>query len=247
MRSKVLLAVGVLAVFALLLSAAVVLAQPLYQEYAGRLGPGDSNYSMNTGKYFQTHEWFLRADQRHTIDLRSSDFDAYLILRDEWGREVARDDDSGGGLNARIVFTPTFAGRYFLEVTTYRMNETGVYRLIRMSEPMLSGETVVQGYLSPGRELWLRPGCYYQEHSFAFLPGRSYTIELNSDRGGSWFDPYLYLVDGMGQVVRSDDDSGGDLNARITGFVPSAGMNYRIIVSSFARGATGGYRLLIRW
>src|SRR5262249_17921184 len=38
----------------------------------------------------------------YRIDLRSKDFDPYLRLEDAWGKELATDDDSGGGLNARI-------------------------------------------------------------------------------------------------------------------------------------------------
>lgn len=39
------------------------------------------------------------------IDMRSTDFDPYLILLDANGNQIATDDDGGGGLNARIQRT----------------------------------------------------------------------------------------------------------------------------------------------
>ncbi len=63
------------------------------------------------------------------ITLNSSDFDSYLLLYDENGFEIARDDDSGGDLNSRIgPFELAQSGTYTIEVTTYSYisyNETG--------------------------------------------------------------------------------------------------------------------------
>ncbi len=62
------------------------------------------------------------------IDLRSGDFDAYLIITDERGIIVDLDDDSGGGTDARVAtrFAP---GRYVVIVTSYFVYETGRYEL----------------------------------------------------------------------------------------------------------------------
>lgn len=257
MRGRVRLVALLLAVAAMFVSAGFVLAQANYQEFAGVLGPGTSMHSPMTQKYYTTYDFTLAPDRNYTFDLMSSEFDAYLILRDSMGREVARDDDSGSGLNARLVYRPPFYGSYRLEVTTYHTNQTGSYRLAMTAisdggpMPPSGGTFVSTGYLVPGPELWLRPGAYYREHTFAFVPGRTYTIDLESPMvyGGDsqLFDPYLFLVDQWGQVVRSDDDSGGNLNARITNFVPTPGVNYRIFVTSYVQHATGSYRLMIRW
>jgi hypothetical protein len=43
--------------------------------------------------------------------------DPYLILLDSQGKEVARDDDSGGGLDARIRFSPKKSGDFTVVAT----------------------------------------------------------------------------------------------------------------------------------
>ncbi len=42
---------------------------------------------------------------------------------------LARDDDSGGGTNARIVFTVPAAGAYRIIANTYRQGSYGAYTL----------------------------------------------------------------------------------------------------------------------
>lgn len=52
---------------------------------------------------------------------------AYLILS---GHGVfIQDDDSGGNLNARIIFTPTVTGTYNLYATTFVRGQRGAYRI----------------------------------------------------------------------------------------------------------------------
>jgi hypothetical protein len=65
----------------------------------------------------------------HTITLRSRDFDAYLIVYDDLGKELARDDDSGGDLDAQIMFRAPYTGTYYLVATTFSRGEMGRYRL----------------------------------------------------------------------------------------------------------------------
>jgi len=50
------------------------------------------------------HVVALNAGQSYTIDLIGRGFDAYLRLEDKAGKGLAEDDDSGGDLNAQIVF-----------------------------------------------------------------------------------------------------------------------------------------------
>lgn len=60
----------------------------------------------------------LRAGESYVISMRSSDFDTYLRLEFA-GKELARDDDGGGGLNSRIVFTPERTGDYRIIATSF--------------------------------------------------------------------------------------------------------------------------------
>jgi len=60
----------------------------------------------------------LDPDRTYRIDLMSKAFDSYLRLNAPAGNEVARDDDSGGMLNARIVYNCTQTGQYRIIATS---------------------------------------------------------------------------------------------------------------------------------
>ena len=62
------------------------------------------------------------AANAYQIDLVSTAFDAYLRVLDKDGLELAFDDDSGGNLNARLVFTPPAAGPYRIVATSFNTN-----------------------------------------------------------------------------------------------------------------------------
>ncbi len=55
-------------------------------------------------------------------------------------------------------------------------------------------------------------------------------------------DPYLRVETLAGQTLAVDDDSGGNLNARIVFKAPSSA-KYRIVATSFAPGMTGDFTL----
>jgi len=86
-----------------------------------------------------------------------------------------------------------------------------------------------------------RPGSYYALHRVYLQAGQTYQIDLQSGQ----FDTYLVLLDCHQQFVASDDDSGGNLNARIRYTVPSSGF-YEVMVTSYRAGATGSYGLSVR-
>lgn len=76
----------------------------------------------------------LLKGQSYVIDLASKDFDAYLILQNALGTLRAHDDDSGGGLNARIAFTAKADGIYRL-VAAALDRKPGAFQLtIRVGE-----------------------------------------------------------------------------------------------------------------
>jgi RNA polymerase sigma-70 factor (ECF subfamily) len=87
--------------------------------------PADAKANHGPSK---KHTIFLRKGHPYVIDLVSSDFDAFLRLEDSKGKELARDDDSGGGLNARIQINPPVEGVYTLIVSSFDKH-AGSYRL----------------------------------------------------------------------------------------------------------------------
>jgi len=79
-------------------------------KYEGKLAAGEQRtfpVAMINGKTY-------------VIDLGSSEIDAYLHLRNPLGQVVAQDDDSGGGLNARIIFPCPGSGTYEIIASDFR-------------------------------------------------------------------------------------------------------------------------------
>jgi serine/threonine-protein kinase len=64
----------------------------------------------------------LAAGKTYVIDMVSPDqqaLDPYLVLSDALGKKLAEDDDSGGGLNARIIFRPAQDGTFRIRATSF--------------------------------------------------------------------------------------------------------------------------------
>ena len=61
----------------------------------------------------------LRQGQAYVIEMNSTEFDCFLRFLDPQGKQLAQDDDSGGNLNSRIVFTIPTTGTYEIVATTY--------------------------------------------------------------------------------------------------------------------------------
>lgn len=86
-------------------------------------------------------EWAVSATsgQRVTVTMESSAVDAYLIVLNEGGMEVASDDDGGDGLAARIDFRAPATGRYTILATTASAGQTGEYTIRLEVEPTAEG------------------------------------------------------------------------------------------------------------
>jgi hypothetical protein len=67
----------------------------------------------------KTFEVQMSAGKSYTIDMISQQIDSYLRLEDAAGKQLAQDDDSGGNLNARIIFRPQQDGVYRVISTTF--------------------------------------------------------------------------------------------------------------------------------
>ncbi len=100
----------------------------LNSQVRGQLRQG--NPTLPDNSFYNAYLFQGRAGQRVEIELRSQDFDAYLLLLgvDRSDFQV-QDDDSGGGLNARIVATLPADGRYIILANSFAGGETGNYEL----------------------------------------------------------------------------------------------------------------------
>jgi hypothetical protein len=94
----------------------------------GRLEPGDSVVGDST--YADVYLFRPTRGGEVVMDLRSSDFDAYLMLQDAAGRSLATDDDGGSGRDARLRYTVSAGATYRLLANSYgEERATGAYRL----------------------------------------------------------------------------------------------------------------------
>ena len=70
----------------------------------------------------------LEAGKSYQFDC-TSDWDNWLRIEDAKGKQLAEDDDSGGGTNAQIVFECKTAGEYRVIVTSFNGGDTGEFTL----------------------------------------------------------------------------------------------------------------------
>jgi hypothetical protein len=187
----------------------------------------------------------LEQGKRYQIDMTSSTVDSYLRLEDSTGKELAHDDDSGGGRNARIRFACPKNGTYRIIATSFG-GGAGPFSLVvtTSEEPKLvlqNGEAKIEAELSDSdTKDSLRKASYCKVYTLQLTMGKTYQIDMRSNR----MDSYLRLEGGGGAQVAEDDDSGGALNARIV-FNCAADGTYRIVATTLA-GGTGPFSLTVR-
>jgi hypothetical protein len=95
----------------------------------GTLGSSDVLSADST--YVQSWTLAGQAGQTITIELVSTEFDAYVMLRGPGitGSRDYSDDDSGGNCNARLTVTFPQTGEYEIIVNTAGKMETGAFTL----------------------------------------------------------------------------------------------------------------------
>lgn len=103
------------------------------QQVSGNLTPMDQRWD---NKPIQIWAFTCAAGQAFQMDILSS-WDNYAMVFDPMGTAVARDDDTGEGLNARLNYTCAMTGVYRLGVTTFTSSTTpGAYTMQLQSMAM---------------------------------------------------------------------------------------------------------------
>jgi hypothetical protein len=181
----------------------------------------------------------------YTIRMDTPEFDAYLRLEDAKGKQLAEDDDSGGGLNAQIVFAPSKAGTYRIIATTFGPGMAGFYTL--SVRPSRGQAAIRQTILKVAAALTnmdpfdaVRKASYAKVYMVNLEAGKRYQIDMTS----SQVDAFVRLEDAKGEQLAQDDDGGGGNNARIL-FRPLQSGRYRIIATTFADAQTGNFNLVV--
>lgn len=170
-----------------------------------------------------------------SMDRIDGDLDAYLVLADSNLRELVQDDDSGGNQNALIDgFLLPADGTYYIIATRYDREQgrtSGRFRL-----RLTSQGSAFDGVPPNVRRLNYRPGMSLTgtiddvtpQIDYVFWGVEGDTITVSMNRGDGNLDPVLFIFDeSRSQTLATDDDSGGNQNARIDRFtIPETGLYY---------------------
>jgi hypothetical protein len=184
-------------------------------------------------------DWKFFAEQGETVEISLvGGFDTFLELYDSDGRELARDDDGGDGLNSLICAqTLPYTGVYRIIVRAYSSRSEGGWYTLSVNSAVPSelrrieyGETIT-GTVDQ---------CGGARFSFRGEAGDRMTIDM-SIAGG---DAYLILYDSDGREITRDDDGGSGLDARIRATLDRAD-NYIIQGRAYSSTTGGSYTLTL--
>lgn len=172
--------------------------------------------------------------------------DPMLTLYDSEGHEVASDDDGGTGVNAYLSYASVAGGSYYAAVSSFNNTGTGRY-LLTVSDTEVPGNTGTDETLDAanGDERVNRieiPGDL-DNYRVDLEAGAHYLIEVTAEGDDALGDPYLAILNGDGERVTADDDSGHNRNARLR-FSPREAGSYFIQASGLG-GSTGSYKVSI--
>lgn len=210
--------------------------------YSGRIStPGETDSLSVTLR--AGHFYAISVDGSLILGLN----DPALTVR-RGGRVVARDDDSGPGLDPYLTLEPNQTARYTIQVSGYG-SSTGSYVLSVLDDDFrntVDGPGPL-GALTAGRPLRgaIDYGGDEDVAAVSLIKGLGYSFELRgaATQDGSLADPKLTLLAGNGTVLAVDDDSGDGLNARISYVAEHSGRHY-LVAEAFSTG-TGSYRMAV--
>lgn len=222
------------------------------QVQAGELQDSTPRYG-GRGR-FHLYRFDAREGERFAIELRSTEFDPYLVLGDRSTGlfdPLEQDDDGAGGRDARVRFTAEGTGTFWVVAQALRPAGTGTYtiRLQRLPEPREAVPVAVQigrpvhGELQEDDPLLEADQSHYDLYTFQGRAGQRYAISQVSDD----FDPFLHVGpwrEGEVDVAAQDDDGGSGSNARLVFTAPADGV-IGILANSYGNDGLGRYTLRV--
>jgi hypothetical protein len=190
----------------------------------------------------------LKGGRNYKIDMVSKEIDSYLRLEDATAKELAKDDDGGGLVHARINFQCRKDGEHRVICTTFA-GGTGPFTLtIQEMAPSKAAElTLKNGMAKVEAKLTgmdatdaVQTRSVCKIYAIKLAKGKAYQIDMMSKD----VDSFLRLEDASGKELAQDDDSGGNRNARIRFECPENG-EYRIIATTYL-GGTGSFTMMVK-
>ncbi|MDX2162103.1 MAG: pre-peptidase C-terminal domain-containing protein [bacterium] len=175
-----------------------------------------------------------RRDEIVTLTMRraSGNLDTFIALADSTLREIASDDDSGGGQNSLIRdFVLPADGVYTVIATRYeRAQGTTTGRFTLTVESAGSAFDLLRDdalRLSYGSTVTGRIDDSAPDILYGFYGRAGDAITISMSRADGDLDPLLTLLDAALTPLLSDDDSGNGQDARIERItLPTTGIYY---------------------
>ncbi len=215
-------------------------------DVSGRLTSGDAE--DEDGKTFDAYAFRANAGDRVAVLLEADDFDPLVrigrMVNGAFVQSAENDDGAGKGLNSYLVFTAPQAGEYVIQASSVSSGAEGGYRLsLEQGPPAPAARSIAIGDEVDGRLDEDSPrsdaGAPADLYRFTGRAGQRVAISLKADD----FDSFLELFDANHNSLATDDDSGGELNARLTFVLPEDG-DYLIEARGFS-DAEGRYDLKV--
>lgn len=216
----------------------------------------EDNYDEDEESHYDEYAFQAQAGRRYSITMASEDFDSYLVLGTGSGddiEEIASNDDSGAGYDSRILFSPATTGTYTIRARSFGGASSGAYT-IQVAEaapagplvvtPLTLGRTV-NGTLAESDQV-ADDGSYFDVYSFSGRQGQRVEIVMRSSAVDSYLEVGEPAASGEEFFAEfSDDDSGGNVDARIRMTLPRTG-EYQVRAYALYAEETGAYTLELR-
>ncbi|MES3035526.1 MAG: hypothetical protein V4813_16110 [Gemmatimonadota bacterium] len=234
------------------LSAAPTL--PLGSTMDGTLGRTDP--TINERGRFQVFRLDVKPGQRYSIVMRADDFDSYLsVARQVNGLTdyLASDDDGAGNSNARLRWTPKDAGTYYLIAQSLKADGVGPFtvRLDTMPATIITppkaiaiGEAMSGTLAETDPSLDDGKGAYYDLYRITARKGQRLVIEMTAPGDLDSFVGIGRMIGDSLNIEETDDDGGGEKNARLRYTVKEDG-TYIIRAQALDANSTGTYTVKV--
>jgi len=212
------------------------------------------------GRPAKLYRFTLQGTTTVQIGVASTSFDAFGILFDAGGTQIASDDNSGADLpfvayddrrNYARILRVLGGGTYNVAVTSASTDTVryGLFQLniglpipnctITTPAVTLAAGQNVSGSLVTS-DCLVGQGSYGKMYRISLTATTSLQLDLSSGA----FDPLMTLVDAGGNLLASDDNGGGGTSARITRTLTAG--TYYVTATSAIPATTGAFSLTAR-
>ena len=196
---------------------------------------------------YQAYRFRGERGQRVQVDMKSKDFDAYLVVRRAGSTiDVVDNDDGGGGTDARVIYTLPATGDYEIRANSVDNKARGAFTVSLTPGPPrppvnvhhLSLGQAVRGELHLGGSVSSDETLFDAWRFMGQAHQRVIITVLSND-----FDAFVSIHrPGEERPLATDDDSAGGTDAELSFTLPDAG-EYEIRVNTLGTDEKGKYIL----